>query len=253
MTIVDATTSLALAWTEQAIVSFTAGSLSSITECMTYIETHLRRGTIGATTEPSTSEVQLAFIRGKQELMTIKSFSFARRFAQATAVGGTYRYALPPDFQGLKGIRDQTNDRDLLVWPPGIFDTRFPDPASYGTNEPQVVTIKGMEMWIYPPPSGAFVLELEYERSGDDNTATDVSWLPQAERFRCCDFAIADLLDSLQDERAQVYWQRWGQGLMRSGKSDSKKRWRHRRQAISIFQEAAARGFAHDPEGGHKA
>lgn len=252
MTITDASTSLTTAWTEQAIVSFQAGTLASISEMLSYVELHLQRGTLSSDTDPSTTQVHESLIRAKQELMAAKSFTFSRRFAQATTVAGTYVYALPPDFQGLLGIRDTTNDLDLVFWPRGIFDARWPDLSELANNEPKVCCIKNMELWVSPPPNAAVTLELEYERSGDDQTQNDMSWLPQVERYRCCDFAIADLLDALeQSERAQVYWQRWYAGLSRSSKADSKKRWRGRNQAVSIFQEVAARGKNEKPEGGH--
>ncbi len=251
MTITDATGSLTTAWTEQSIVSFTAGTLSTVADMRSYIEFHLKRGTLGNDTDPSITQVNESIIRAKQELLSTKSYSYSRRYAQATAVAGTYIYALPPDFQGVKGLRDTTNDRDIVVWSQKIFDIRFPDLSAVSNNEPKVACVKNMELWIWPPPNGAITFELEYERSGDDNTQTDMSWLPQLERFRCCDFAIADCLDALHDERAQIYWQRWAAGIARSMKSDAKKKWRGRNQALSIFQEASARRYSEEPEGGH--
>jgi hypothetical protein len=82
-----------------------------------------------------------------------------------------------------------------------------------------------MEIWIAPPADGV-ALELEYGRSGSDATPTDFSWLPEIERFRCCDFAISEAFESLhQYQVADRFATKWGAGLRNSVKADGKKKW----------------------------
>jgi hypothetical protein len=227
MSITDATTSLVTAWTEQSIVPFTAGTLASVTECITEVESKLKRGTLGTSTTPSTTEVTRWLIRAKQELAEIKQFIWKRRYATATGVAGQYRYGLPPDYSGGElSIRDTTNDNPIRLVPNHLFNQYFPDMSEESNDEPTFATIKGNEIWFGPPLAGGEVLELEYQRSGDDNTPSDFSWLPEIERFRCCDFATAEAFRSLhQWEAAGVYDARWNQGLNKAIRADGKKKW----------------------------
>ena len=84
--------------------------------------------------------------------------------------------------------------------------------------------------------------------SGSSNTATDFSFLPEIERWRCCDFATYRAFAMLQDwNAAALYKQEWMYALSKSRKSDGRRRWSGRFQAISVFQEFAARGRALEP------
>jgi len=244
MSITDATTSVSTAWTEFPIVSFTAGTLASITEMVTEIESKLKRGTLSTSTSPTLASVQRWCIRAKEELMQVKSYTFSRRFAYATLSAGDYRLSLPPDYTGGDvSIKDTTNDRKLKIWPSNKFDLKFPDVDEESNNEPIITCIKNMELWLCPPVNGTPIIELEYDRSGDDNTSTDFSFLPEVERFRCCDYAIYEACESIQDwERAKWYKSKWIDGLGRSIKVDARRRWKERGfRAISIFEEASAR------------
>jgi hypothetical protein len=227
MSITDATTSLDTAWTESTIVAFTAGTLASITECVTEVESKLKRGTLTASTTPSTTEVQRWLIRAKQELAEIKQFTWKRRYATAAGVAGQYRYSLPPDYAGGPlSIRDTTNNNPINLVDKNMFDQYYPDMSEESNDEPVFAAIKGNEIWFGPPLTGGEVLEMEYQRSGDDVTTTDFSWLPEIERFRCCDFATAESFRSLhQWEAASVYDARWQQGMIKAVHADGKKKW----------------------------
>ena len=243
MSITDATTSVSTSWTEFPVVSFTAGTLSDITAMVTEIESKLKRGTLSATSSPTSTAVQRWCIRAKEELMQVKAYTFSRRFAYATLSAGDYRLSLPPDYNGGDvSIKDTTNDRKLAIWPSNKFDLKFPDVDAESNNEPLVACIKNMELWLCPPAT-ACTIELEYDRSGDDNTSTDFSFLPEVERFRCCDYAIYEACESLEDwEKAKWYQSKWMAGLGRSIKADARRRWKERGfRAISMFEEAAGR------------
>lgn len=228
MSITDTSTALATTWTEQSKVAFTAGTLSSITDCLTEVQSKLKRGTLSATTSPSTTEVYRWLVRAKQELAEVKGFTFRRRYAYTTTVANQYRYGLPPDFDGgMIRIRDTTNNRFIELYDPGYFDQMRPKIDDENAEEPKYGTIKDRELWLGSPPDGAYTLEMEYERSGDDNTTTDFSWLPEIERFRCCDFATAESFESLHMwDIADRFRAKWAAGIGKAIKADSKRKWR---------------------------
>ena len=246
MSITDATTNLDTSYTEQSVVAFTAGTLATINSCITEVEAKIKRGTLSTSTTPTLAQVQTWLIRAKQELAEAKNFSFSRRYASLTTVANQYRYSMPPDYRGGHTVlRDTSNDRQIVIWDTHWFNTQYPDPSKEGSNEPLVACIKGMELILVPPPDSTYTIELEYNRSGDDNTETDFSWLPQIERFRCCDFATAESFEALhQWKAASFYRQKWESGLNKSIRADGKKRWKSMKfQAISHFQEYAAQNY----------
>ncbi len=228
MSITDATTSLGTTWTEQSTVDFLSGTLSTITSCVTEVESKLKRGTLSSSSTPTSTQVQNWLIRAKEELAEIKGFTFKRRYAYASLTSGTYRYSLPPDYNGGRlSIRDTSNDFKIDVVPEDYFDTKYPDPSAEDNDEPLVATIKNMELWFAPPPNGAYTVEIEYERSGADNTTTDFSWLPEIERFRCCDFAAAEAFESLHMwEVSDRYRAKWNAGLGKAIRADGKRKWK---------------------------
>lgn len=243
MSITDATTSINTAWQEQATVTFTSGTLASITEMVLEVEAKLKRGTLGASSTPTSTQVQTWLIRAKQELSEIKKFTFKRRFAYCATVAAQYIYSLPPDYNGGDLVlRDVTNDRRIPIWDSAWFDTKYPDPSAETSDEPLVACIKNMELWIVPPAGGVYQLELEYGRSGADNTATDFSWLPEIERFRCCDFAISEAFESLHMYENSTYFKtKWASGLAKAIKADAKRRWKSVNfSATSVFDHHAA-------------
>jgi len=246
MAITDATTSVNTTWVEYPTVSFTAGTLSDISAMVTEVESKLKRGTLSATSSPTSTDVQRWLVRAKEEIMQIKSFTFARRYAYASLTSGEYRVSLPPDYNGGDvRIKDQTNDRSITLWPATLFDTKFPDPDEESSNKPLVGCIKNMELWLVPPVSGTTIIEAEYERSGDDNTSTDMTFLPEIERFRCCDYATYESFESLHDlEKAAWFKGKWGDGLARSSKANAKRKWKEMGfRAVSIFEKEYIRGF----------
>ena len=244
MAITDSTTTLDTTWAEDSFVAFTAGTLPTYAEMVTEVQDKLKRGTLSTTTSPTSTAVHRWLVRAKEELLQVRPFAFSRRFAYADPTVGEYRISLPPDFAGGNWrIRDQTNDKNLVRWPAHLFDLKFPDMDAEANGAPVIACVKNMELWLCPPVDGTTRLELEYDRSGDDNTALDVSFLPEIERFRCCDYALYEAFESLHDfEKATWYKNKWGEGLGRSQKADSRKKWADMGyQAISIFQQETAR------------
>lgn len=220
-------TALTTSWTEGSVVAFTAGTLNTITACVTEVESKLKRGTLGAATTPTSTEVQRWLIRAKEELAEIKNFTWSRKYAYADTVASTWRYALPADYHGGDvSLRDLTNDKTIPLWPRIAFDNDFPDPAGANNDEPKVACIKGRELWLNTPADAVYRYELEYNRSGDDSTATDFSWIPEIDRFRCCDFAVMESFLSLhQWDAAQLYAERWGFDMAKARKADGKQKW----------------------------
>lgn len=242
MSITDSTTTLDTAWTEQSIAQFSAGVLSTIATCVSEVEAKLKRGTLSATTAPTLTQVHNWLKRAKLELMEFKDYTFARKYAYADAVAGTYRYALPGDFGGGQvRLRDMTNDRAIPIVFPERFDTYYPDPSEETSNEILMATIKNLELWVAPAPDSSDRLELEYARSGAETTADDFSFLPELERFRCCDFAVSHAFESLHMfDVADRFRQYWEMGLQKSKQADNhRKRSGRRKCAINVFQEAA--------------
>lgn len=246
MSITDDSTGLDQTWAEKEVVAFTIGTLANVDNMVSEIESKLKRGSLSTTTSPTLADVKRWLVRAKEELMQVKSFSFARRYASATLTIGNYRVALPPDYNGGHvRVKDQTNNRTIKIFPAHLFDLKYPDVDEESNDEPRMATIKNMELWLAPPVSTALELELEYDRSGDDNTATDFSFLPEIERFGCCDFAMGEAAESLEDwKKAQWYRAKWNAGLDKSRKADARRKWKNMGfRAISVFEEAATRGY----------
>jgi len=239
MALVVASAALDTAWTEFGVVSFTCGTLPTVSTCITEVEGKLKRGTLSTTTTPTTTQVLAWLIRAKEELAEVRQFTWRRRYVTATLTAGTFRYSLPPDYGGgYAKLRDMTNDRVIKLLSAHQFDLLYPDISEEANGQIIVAVIKNLELWVAPPPDGADVLELEYERTGDDITATDFSWLPEIERFRCCDFATAESFNSLHDyDKAQFFYNRWEKGLGKAIRADGKRRWSQMGyRARSIFQ-----------------
>ena len=220
-------TSLTTSWTEQSVVAFTAGTLSTINSMVSEVETKIQRGTLSATTVPTTTQVQNWLIRGKEELAEIKNFTWSRKYAYADTAAGTWRYALPADYGGGDvSLRDLTNDKKIPVWSRIGFDSEYPDPAGNDNDEPDVACIRGRELWMNCPADGTYRYELEYNRTGEDSTSTDVSWIPEIDRWRICDFAVMEAFYSLQQwEAGDRYAQRWGFNMDKARKADGKQKW----------------------------
>lgn len=240
MSITDSSSSLSSSWSEKSVVSFNQGSLADIDDCVSEVESKLFRGTLGASTRPTLNQVKQWLVRAKQELSEVKGFTFKRRYASVNTSSGNYRYALPPDYNGGRiMLRDTTSDLPITIWPEYWFDQRYPDPSGESAGQPVIATIKNMELWLNRPTDGVYALELDYDRSGADNTPNDFSWLPEIERFRCCDFAISEAFESLHLwQQAQLYREKWNTGIGRAIRADGKRKWKRMRfQALSMFQE----------------
>lgn len=235
MSITDSSTSLSGSYTEQSISSFTTGVLTNLAACVSEVESKIQRGTLSASTKPTLTQVQQWLKRAKMELAEIKSFTFNRKYAYMTTTAGTYRYALPPDYNGgLTRIIDTSNDNMLHIWQEIWYDRKYPDPSGESNDTPIIACVKNMELWIGPPPSGSYTLELQYDRSGSETTADDFNWLPEIERFRCCDFAIAEAFEALGNfQLSNVYRAKWGTGLNKAIRADGKRKWKEMNYQIT--------------------
>lgn len=246
MTITDDSTGLDLAYTEETVVAVTAGTLSNVAAMVAEVESKLKRGTLSASTSPTLTSVQRWLVRAKEELMQVKSFSFSRRYAYATLTAGNYRIALPPDYNGGHvSLLDQNNNRNIRILPTHLFDLKYPDMDAETADEPILATIKNRELWLSPPVSAGIRLEIQYDRSGDDNTPTDFSFLPEIERFYCSDYACSEAAESLEDwKKAQWFKAKWNDAIGRSRRADSRRKWKNMGfRAISCFEEIAARTY----------
>ena len=58
MGITDSTTTIDTAWVEQSIVAFTSGVLTDEAACVTEVESKLQRGTLGASTKPTSTLIR---------------------------------------------------------------------------------------------------------------------------------------------------------------------------------------------------
>lgn len=246
MTITDDSTGLTSSYTEKPVVAFNANTLGTIDDCVIEVEIKLKRGALTSDTNPSVAQVKQWLIRAKQELAEVKGFTFKRRYATVSTVASQIVYSLPPDYAGGHTVlRDTTSDRAIKIFDRHWLDTKYPDPSAESTGEPKIAAIKNLELWLVPPPDGVYTLELEYERSGADNTVTDFSWLPELHRFYCCDFAIAECFESLHMwQQANIYRGKWNSGMGRSIKADGRKRWQTTGYRIlSYMEEAVMRSY----------
>ena len=209
-------------------VPFNAGTLSDIDDCVTQVQNNINRGTLSSSTNPTTTEVQNWLIRAKQKLMEIHGYTWRRVFAYLDTSSGEYRYALPLDFgQGGHILRDITQDERLVYVNPTSFDTTFPDVDGDSSGEPEYYTIKDRELWLSREASGTYRLELEYDRTGDDSTTTDISYIPEARRFDMCDYATYRAFIKLEMyNSAQAFKVEWAESTNQSKFTDTRKRWK---------------------------
>lgn len=229
MSITTATTSIDLAWQEIDVVSFTAGTLASITEMTTEIQAKLQRGTLSATTRPTSTQVQQWCTRGKEMLCERFGFTWARRYAYASLTASSYRFALPADYAGgpLR-VRDITNENWMTKIGNLAFDSNYPSISDRGATLPSTgyFTIKDRELWLSNPASGTTTIELEYQRSGDDGTATDMDFLPEMARWKVVDYALSEAFEALhQWESAKYYRNKWEYEVGVTKKADARKKW----------------------------
>jgi hypothetical protein len=206
---------LTTTWTAQSVVDFTAGTLNTITDCVTEVESK----------------------SAKEELAEIKNFTWSRKYVYADTVVGTWRYALPADYHGGDVyLRDITNDKMLRVYPQISFDINYPDPAGSSSGQPDAACIRGRELWLNVPAAGVYRYELEYNRTGDDTTATDFTWIPEIDRFRCCDFAVYQSFMSLQQwDAAGLYKQEWMMDIDKARRADGKQKWKSMNYACPLL------------------
>lgn len=245
-TITDSTTTIDTDWTEYSkpIPAFTAGILATQSACVEEVEGKLQRGTLGATSVPTDTQVKNWLMRAKLKLMQVRDFSFARKFAYVALQATQSQIVLPPDYQGGEvTLTDMSNNLTLRQWPLAWYRKRYPDPSDLENGKPLIFAINNQEMWIAPPTDAAITVRLEYSRSGAETTAGDFSWLPEYERFLCCDFAVAEAFESIHMwEEADRYRSRWNEELKFSVRADGRRKWKQEQmQVINIFQEHIAR------------
>jgi hypothetical protein len=220
--------SISTTWTQRDTVAFTAGTLSDIDDCVAHIGKHLHRGTLSASSTPSETDVQNFLIRGKQKLAEKYGFTWKRKYAYAATAAGTWQYALPADFGGGGTmVRELTAlDARLTYYDNASFDTAYSDPAGSANVAPKIYTIKDRELWLHAPANGTYVLELEYQRTGDDSTAADIAWLPESARFKICDYAIYRSFILLQNwNAAQMYKSEWAEDVFDAKHGNAQQKW----------------------------
>ncbi len=238
-------------WVDFSTVEYTAETLSDINDCITEVESKLGRGTLSTSTVPQVDVIKRWLVHARQALSEIRQFTWRRRYVTATLTSGSYRYSLPPDYSGGRvSLRDKTNDSKIPITSPHQYDVLFPDPSEGTGGQISVACIKNLELWV-SPPSGNDVVELEYEHTGggvleellneagdqilDDDTFQtifidnsgefDFTWMPEIERFRCCDFAISKAFAALHEFKgASYYYNKWKYSTEKAIRSDGKKR-----------------------------
>jgi len=226
MSLTVATSTVDTSWQELDVVEFTGGTISTIADMVTEVQDNLKRGTLSASTSPSTTQVQRWLIRGKEYFASLKNFQESTRYAYAESSSGTQLYSLPPDFRGgeltLRNVTDNY-EQPITIIPATLFDSKYPDAVNASAGRPDVATIKGRKLYFRRPADGTYTLELQYARSGDDITSTDVSWLPEVYRFMICDYAIYRCFMSLhQWDAAQLYKAEWMDAIGLARRVDGK-------------------------------
>jgi len=224
--------------TERDKVAYTATTLNAIADCISYMESKLKRGTLDSGTEPTLAQAQEEVIAAKQKLCELE-FGWTRKFARASSVASTYVYALPDDYNRYINFRDVTNDLTPRYVDPNTFDILWPDISAEGSDTPEAFTIKDRELWIYPPTAAAYTLELEYKRNGDDSTPTDISYIPQNFRWIMCNSALSECFEIIhQWEAAGYYASKADKALSKALALDRRKKWaRTSHEKLSWEQE----------------
>ena len=239
MTLVAASTLLDTTWTEFSTVEYGASTLGTLSTMIDEVGLKLNRGSITASSYPSDTQVAQWLVRGKQEFARTKSFTWRRRYVTTTTTASTYRYSLPPDYDGGTFIlKDITNDILIKLISNSRYDDMYPDPSEESSDQPVVATIKNMELWLGPPPGGAYTLEMEYLRSGDDATPNDFSWIPEQDRWALVDFAVSEAFENLHDfEKAGWHRQKFTGNVQMARRADGKRKWSStEKRARNIFQ-----------------
>jgi len=238
MTLVVASAALDTTWTEFSTVPYAASTLGTLSAMIDEVGLKLNRGAISSSSSPSDSQIAQWLVRGKQEFAKTKSYTWRRRYVTTTTTSGVYRYSMPPDYDGgTPIIKDLSNDSSLKVISNSRFDDMYPDPSASTNGQPTVATIKNMELWI-SPPDGAYEIEMEYMRSGDDATTTDFSWIPEQDRWAIVDFAVSEAFENIHDfEKATWHRQKYNSDVMTSRRADSKRKWSSSEKRVrNIFQ-----------------
>ncbi len=237
-------TALATTWTEQTVVEFNAGTLADIAACITHVGGKLQRGTLGASSTPTSTQISNELVRAKEELCEVFGFTWQRKYSYADTVAAQYRYALPKDYAGEPRLRDTTSNRFLEFYDNFRYDLKYPDMSEETANEPPGFTVKDRELWLINPPAGVYRLELEYNRSGDDSTATDITYLPELMRFKICVFASYQGFLILHEyEKAQIFREEWMEGLLKSKRQSGKQKWASSGYQALTWQQAYVAGY----------
>ena len=208
-------------------VAFNQSTVSTTANLVTEVQTNLNRGTIGASSTPTSTQVTNWLIRAKEELMEVFGFSWSRVFSYLDTSAGTYQYALPADFAGGGVVlRDLTQDKRLSQAAPISFDTMYPDVDGGSNAVPNTYCIKDRELWLNCKADGTYRLELEYQRSGEDSTAETWSYLPESMLFKLTDYATYRSFIMLQQwVAAKAYKDEWELSTKKSTKGDNRKKW----------------------------
>jgi len=211
-------------------MAFNAGTLPNIDSCATEVQGNLNRGTLSATSKPTLTQVHNWLIRAKEKLAEEHGYSWRRVFAYMDTSASSYRYSLPSDFgEGGFLIRDTTQDIRLNVIDPVSFDSFFVDVAGSESGPPLYATVKSNELWLSKPANGVYRFELEYDRTGDDTSPADVSYLPEGMRFKICDYATYRGFIALEMwEAAAAYKTEWTGEVIKSKQRDTRKKWKSR-------------------------
>lgn len=237
MSITDATSTVDFSWQEVDVVSFTAGTMADIDDLTSELEAKLQRGTLSSSSTPTSTQAQTWLIRAKEEFMETNGYTFSRRYAYVTATSGYYRFALPADFGGgATKLRDITNNNTIRYLDKSTYDALYPDPSEFGTGQIKAFTIKDRELWTHPLADGAR-LELEYTRTGDDNTATDISYIPERYRFKLVDLALIEAFEYVQEFDKAVYYQRKSVDRIRLAKKSDNRQKRYTKMRATSWLE----------------
>jgi hypothetical protein len=239
MTLVVASSLLDTTWSEFSTVDYAASTLGTLSAMIDEVGLKLNRGPISASSYPSDTQVAQWLVRGKQEFAKTKSFTWRRRYVTTTTTSGVYRYSMPPDYDGgTPIIKDNTNNNNIKVISNSRYDDIYPNPSETSGSQPSIATIKNMELWLGPPPGGDYVLEMEYIRSGDDQTPYDFTWIPEPDRWAIVDFAASEGFESLHDfEKATWHRQKYTGSTASARRADSKRKWSSsEKRARNIFQ-----------------
>jgi hypothetical protein len=115
-----------------------------------------------------------------QELCTMYEHPVLQKSATMTTTANEYFYLLPSDYHGIKGVYDETNDREIIQAPKWSFES-VNESTETGENGPRTYAIynRRLFLWNQIPSVSTISIRIDYwARHGELSADGDATLLP---------------------------------------------------------------------------